>query len=893
MPTPDTPTWHSLDCAAALARCHSRDDGLNSEEASALLASIGPNSLPQAPRKHLLQRFILQFHNLLIYVLLVAAAITAALGDWVDCSVIVAVTVINALIGALQEGRAESALAAIRDMLAPHAIVVRAGERHEVDASQLVPGDIVLLQSGDKVPADVRLLETRSLRVDEAALTGESVPVDKQIAALAQDTVLAERSNMAYAGTLVSFGQARALVVATGSHTELGRINTMLGSVPAHVTPLTLELERFARQLTAVILAVAAITILLGILWRGQDWQAMFMAGVGLAVAAIPEGLPAIVTITLAIGVERMARKRAIMRKLPAVETLGSVTVICSDKTGTLTRNEMTASHVQLRDGLLQASGSGYAPEGGLFHHGVPQHYGNHAALDALLRAAALCNDAQLQELANGWQLLGDPTEGALLTLVLKAQLPLQALQQQLPRRDAIPFESEHRFMATLHHDHNGQRLILLKGAPEVVLARVSHELDSNGLHAADIPWWQQQAAQLAGNGCRVLALASLQQLHDGSELSFADVSGGMTLLGLIALIDPPRDEAQQAVAQCRAAGIRVKMITGDHAATAAAIGNQLGIGDGRALNGHEIDLLDDAALAATVAEVDVFARASPEHKLRLVAALKQGGEVVAMTGDGVNDAPALKQADVGVAMGGKGTEAAKEAAEMVISDDNFATLVAAVHEGRTVYDNLKKAILFILPTNVGQALIIIAAILFGVALPISPVQILWVNMVSAVTLALAFAFEPAEQGVMQRPPRPPGAQLIDRLFLWRLVFVGTLMVAIPFALYLHQLSSGTSHAQASTLAVNSMVAIEIAYLFNSRQRHASAWQRDTLLGNPVAVGCVLLLIVLQLAFSYLPWMQQWFGTASPDTAHWLLAIASGIVAFVLIELEKALLRQR
>ncbi|MFC3533490.1 HAD-IC family P-type ATPase [Vogesella facilis] len=893
MPPPAPPCWHQLDSQQVLAHCHSRRDGLSAAEAASRLASHGANLLPQPARKNLLQRFLLQFHNLLIYLLLAAAAITAVLGDWVDTSVIVAVTVINAAIGALQEGRAESALAAIRKLLAPGAIVVRGGERHAVDASQLVPGDIVLLQSGDKVPADVRLLDTRSLRIDEAALTGESLPVDKHSAPLPADTALAERSNMAYAGTLVSVGQAHALVVATGSATELGRINAMLGSVPAQLTPLSRELARFARQLSIVIVAVALLTIALGILWRGHHWQAMFMAGVGLAVAAIPEGLPAIVTITLAIGVERMARQRAIMRKLPAVETLGSVTVICSDKTGTLTRNEMTASQVQLRDGQLQVSGSGYAPEGGLFRHGQPQHYGSHAALDALLQAAALCNDARLQPQAGGWQLLGDPTEGALLALALKARLPLEQLLQRLPRRDAIPFESEHRFMATLHHDHNGQRLILLKGAPEVVLARVSHELAAGGEQAANLPWWQQQAARLAGDGGRVLALASRQQAHGSSELSFDDVAGGLTLLGLVVLLDPPRAEARQAVALCRAAGIRVKMITGDHAATAAAIGRQLGIGDGRALNGHDLDALDDAALAAAVQQVDVFARASPAHKLRLIAALKQHGEVVAMTGDGVNDAPALKQADVGVAMGGKGTEAAKEAAEMVISDDNFATLVSAVREGRTVYDNLKKAILFILPTNVGQALIIIAAILFGVALPVSPVQILWVNMVSAVTLALAFAFEPTEHGVMRRPPRPPGAQLLDRLFLWRLVFVGLLMVALPFALYLQLLAEGGGHPLASTMAVNSMVAIEIAYLFNSRQRHASAWRRDTLLGNPVAFGCVLLLIVLQLAFSYLPWLQALFGTAAPSGRHWLLAAASGALAFVLIEAEKALLRPR
>lgn len=893
MPKDLPPDWHQLSCAQALQYWRSQTQGLSTTEAQSRMTRYGPNSLPQAKGKSAWLRFALQFHNLLIYVLLAAGAGTFLLGDYVDTAVIFGVVVINAIIGFIQEGRAESALAAIRNMLALQAVVIRDGERHDVDATTLVPGDIVLLQSGDKVPADLRLLSGHSLRVDEAALTGESLPVDKQFDPLDKITPLAERSNMAYAGTLVSAGQTHGLVIATGRDTELGRINAMLDDVGDNITPLMRQMDQFARWLTGVTLVVAAITLLLGVFWRGQSWHDMFMAGVGLAVAAIPEGLPAIVTITLAIGVERMARARAIMRKLPAVETLGAVTVICSDKTGTLTCNEMTAGRIHTRALDITVSGVGYAPDGGLHSQGQQWQYGQHDDLDALLEAITLCNDAGLQHQNSQWLLSGDPTEGALLTLSLKAQLDMANLQARLPRRDAIPFESEYRFMATLHHDHQANTSVQIKGAPEAILDRVSHEMHQGQTRPISADYWPQQAHALACDGYRVLAIArkTLPAGHD--NLSFADIESGLTLLGLVGLIDPPREEAARAVRQCQQAGIRVKMITGDHAGTAAAIGGRLGIGDGhRALTGNDIDQLDEAALAQAVRDTDVFARASPEHKLRLITALKANGEVVAMTGDGVNDAPALKQADVGVAMGGKGTEAAKEAAEMVITDDNFATLAQAVSEGRTVYDNLKKAILFILPTNVGQAAIIVAAILFGVALPISPVQILWINMVSAITLALAFAFEPPEKDVMQRQPRPPEAGLIDGLFAWRLLFVSILMVAIPFALYLWVLDSGGTHLLASTLAVNSMVAIEIGYLFNSRQQHGSALSWHVLHGNPVALYCVAVLITLQLGFSYLPPLQAIFGTQAPPLAHWGLTTASGIVAFLLIEAEKAIRRR-
>ncbi|KZE33542.1 cation-translocating P-type ATPase [Crenobacter luteus] len=894
-PPSPPPPWHALPGQDALDALRSGEHGLSRDEAAARLARHGPNALPAPPPESVLRRFLRQLDNLLIYVLLVAGAVTLLMGDVVDSAVILGVVLINATIGCLQEGRAVRALAAIRAMLSPRATVMRDGERHEIDAAALVPGDIVLLDAGDKVPADLRLVRARALRVDEAALTGESLPVDKGGDAQPADTPLAERRAMAYAGTLVCAGQARGLVVATGEDTELGRINRMLATIPRHDTPLTRRLERFTRTLTSAILTVAALTVALGTLWHGEGWRTMFLAGVSLAVAAIPEGLPAIVTIVLAIGVERMARHRAIVRRLPAVETLGSVTVICTDKTGTLTRNEMTAGRVRLADLDVEVSGSGYAPDGGLCWRRddgtVPLAWGERPELDALLTVASLCNDARLaHDDAHGWQAFGDPTEAALVTLAHKAAQPVETLARRWPRVDALPFDAAMRLMATLHHDHLGHRLILIKGAPETVLARASRELGAAGERPLDEAAWLARADAMARDGYRVLALAR-REVDDDAALTYDDVAG-LTLLGLVGLIDPPRDEAADAVARCREAGIRVKMITGDHAATAAAIGLRLGIGDGRrALSGPELDRMDAAALRAAVRDVDVFARASPEHKLGLVAALRANGEVIAMTGDGVNDAPALKSADIGVAMGGKGTEAAKEASAMVITDDNFATLAHAVAEGRAVYDNIRKAVLFILPTNVGQAAIVVAAVVAGLPLPISPLQILWINMVTAVTLALALAFEAPEDDVMRRAPRPPDEGLGDRLFVWRLVFVGALMVALPFGFYLDALGRA-GHAYAGTLAVNAMVAIEIAYLFNSRRYGPNPASLAHLAGNRAALLACGVLALLQLAFTYLPAMQALFGTVALDGADWARAGAAALAVYLLIEGEKAVARR-
>jgi magnesium-transporting ATPase (P-type) len=867
--------------------------GLRPEEVARRRQRFGPNLLPQPKRRGPLMRFLRQFHNVLIYVLLGSALLTVLLADYVDAAVIAGVVVINALIGFLQEGKAEKALDAIRNMLSLNAAVLRGGRRVTVPAEELVPGDIVFLQSGDKVPADLRLVEVKTLRIDEAVLTGESEAVEKSVAPVAEEAVPGDRFCMAYSGTLVTYGQGMGIVVETGAATEIGRISAMLAQVETLTTPLLRQMEGFGRWLTAAILAVSGATFLFGLLARGFPARDMFMAVVGLAVAAIPEGLPAIVTITLAIGVQRMAKRNAIIRRLPAVETLGSVTVICTDKTGTLTKNEMTARRVITAGRVFEAGGVGYDPRGGFSLKGREVSPDGFPELRELARAALLCNDAAVREVDGNWRLEGDPTEGALITLGLKAGLDPAFEREELPRADVIPFESQHRFMATLHHDHAGHGLIYLKGAPEVVLERCNRQRTDGEDEPLDPPRWHERIAETAALGERLLAIAVRPLAVPQPRLDFSDTEGGFTLLGLVGMIDPPREEAVRAVKECHTAGIRVKMITGDHALTACAIGAQLAIGDGRtALTGAEIEAMSDEALRQRVLETDVFARASPEHKLRLVKALRAHGQVVAMTGDGVNDAPALKSADVGVAMGVKGTEAAKEAAEMVLADDNFASIAHAVEEGRTVYDNLKKAIMFILPTNGGQAGVIIAAILFGVTLPITPLQILWVNMTTAVTLALALAFEPPEGDVMMRPPRDPKEPLLTGFLVWRIGFVSALLVGGALGLFLWELERVSIEA-ARTAAVNLVMVGEAFYLFSSRFNYAPAFGRAGLLGNRYVPGAVGLMLLLQLAFTYLPVMQRLFGTAAIDVAAWARIGTFGAVVFALVELEKLLLRRR
>ncbi|MBI5135751.1 MAG: cation-transporting P-type ATPase [Nitrospirae bacterium] len=890
---PEAASWHAQAPDAALDALHSQPGGLSGAEAAARLARHGANRLRPPQRRGPLGRFATQFHNVIIYVLLVAGAVTIALGHWVDSGVILGVVLVNALIGFMQEGKAERAIDAIREMLSPQAAVWRDGRYQVIPAEGLVPGDVVMLQPGDRVPADLRLLQVRNLRVDEAVLTGESAPVEKGVAAVAADAMLADRTCMAYSGTLVTGGQGTALVVATGDGTEIGRISALLRAVQTLSTPLLRQVARFSRWLTAAIVAVASATFLFGVLFRGYTSGDMFIAAVGLAVAAIPEGLPAIMTITLAIGVQRMARRNAIIRRLPAVETLGSVTVICSDKTGTLTRNEMTVRSVATGRGPFQVTGVGYDPHGSFRFEDRDVTRDAHPVLGELTRAALLCNDAHVEMEAGHWIPKGDPTEAALVVMALKAGLDPALERERWPRTDVIPFASENRYMATLHHDRAGRGFVYVKGAPEELLRLCSRQREHGEDHPLDAPYWEHHLDRMAAQGERLLAIAFRATGDHHRMLTPADLEEGLTLLGLVGIIDPPREEAIRAVGQCRAAGIRVKMITGDHARTAAAVAAQLGIGaGGAAVTGHALDAMDERGLAETVRRTDVFARTSPEHKLRLVTALQAQGEVVAMTGDGVNDAPALKRADVGIAMGLKGTEVSKEAAEVVLADDNFASIANAVEEGRTVYDNLRKAILFILPTNGGEALTLIAAIAMGRMLPITPVQILWINMITAVTLALALAFEPAEGDVMRRPPRDPGEPLLSRLLIWRIVFVSLILVAGAFGLFLWERAVGGSIAAARTVAVNTLVMFEVFYLFNTRYLTAPVLNRAGLFGNPYALVAVAVLLLFQMGMTYLPPAQALFGTAAIGAGAWGRIMLVSASVLILVEIEKALLRR-
>ncbi|WP_045857085.1 cation-transporting P-type ATPase [Teredinibacter purpureus] len=892
-------TWHQEESNAVLSRLGSGPQGLTQQEATARVAEYGLNQLPPSKPKNPVIRFLLQFNNVLIYVLLLAGIGTLFLNHLIDASVIFAVVILNALIGFIQEGKAEDALQKIRLMLSPSAEVLRDGHHHTIDARDLVPGDIVSLHAGDKVPADLRLLTVKGLHIQEAVLTGESVAVEKNLNTVTAHAALGDRRCLCFSGTLVSHGQASGVVVNTGSHTEIGRISHMVAQVQSTTTPLLKQMAEFGRWLSFAIIIVAALNYVFGISVQGYAPTEMFLASVSLAVAAIPEGLPAIMTITLAIGVQRMAKRNAILRRLPAVETLGAVSVICSDKTGTLTRNEMTVRSAVTAEHTFLVEGTGYDSHGAITLDNAEVDADLRPVLWKMLYAGVLCNDSALELSANDeppYTVVGDPMEGALLVAGLKAGIEADELNKRFPRTDLIPFESEHRFMATLHHSHDSQTTVYLKGAPEQLLSMCDWQKTVSGdLQKIDPEYWLSHIEQLAAQGQRVLAVAVKPMNQDQRELNFSDVNKGLIMLGLFGLIDPPREEAIRSVALCQKAGIRVKMITGDHAATALAIAKQLNLANTeRALIGEQLVVMDDDELSKLVETVDVYARVDPEHKLRLVKLLQERGFVAAMTGDGINDAPALKRADVGIAMGKNGTEAAKEASEMVLADDNFASISHAVEEGRTVYDNLKKAILFILPTNGGEALIVLASVLFGFQqLPLTPVQILWVNMITAVTLALSLAFEPAEKSVMTRPPRDPSRALLSPFLVWRIVFVSLILASGTIGLYLWQITNQFSIEVARTVAVNTLVMFEIFYLFNARYILASVVNKEGLLGNKIVLYAIVVLVFFQACFTYLPPLQSIFGTTNISARHWLDIVLVSSSVFFLVELEKLIIRRR
>lgn len=881
--------WHGVSVDDALKQLSVSAAGLSREEAESRLKRYGLNRLPEASRRSAFVRLLLQFHNILIYVLLGCAVVTAALNHWIDTGVIIAVVIANAIIGFIQEGKAEKAMDAIRHMLAPHANVIRGGERISIAGEQLVIGDIVLLEAGDKVPADLRLLTAHGMSVQEAILTGESVPVEKHIEPVAEDSPLGDRSCMAFSGTLVTSGQCKGVVVATASQTEIGRISGLLSQVEMLTTPLVQQIGVFSKWLTILILLIAALLLTYGYFAQHHDFTEIFMAVVGLSVAAIPEGLPAVLTITLAIGVQAMAKRNAIVRRLPAIETLGSVSVICTDKTGTLTRNEMMVASVLTHQHLFALEGIGYEPKGLLNLENAPVAPSEHRVLEELARAASLCNDASLREHEGVWMVEGDPMEGALLAFAGKMDVDVRKEQAAWTRTDAIPFDAKHRFMATLNHNHDAQAFVFVKGAPERILSMCKDQRDANGKTAdLDTAYWNEKAESIAALGQRVLAFAVQSVPPKHTVLQHRDVEGTLALLGMVGMIDPPRAEAITAVAECHGAGIRVKMITGDHAKTAAAIGKQIGLQNSdRVLTGADLDGMDDAALKNAVLDCDIFARTSPENKLRLVMALQSHGMTVAMTGDGVNDAPALKRADAGIAMGLKGSEAAKEAAELVLADDNFASIVSAVREGRTVYDNIKKVISWTLPTNAGEAITIIVALLLGTTLPVTPIQILWINLITAVTLGIALAFEPTEENTMRRPPRPRGEPLLSGELVWHIVLVAILFLCGVYGIFTYAVDRGYSVELARTLAVNTLVVMEIFHLFFIRNIYGTSLTWKAVRGTKVVWMTVIVITLAQFAITYLPPLQAIFDTESIPFWDGVLVIAIGVALFAIIETEK------
>lgn len=893
--------WHHLPEAEVVDLLDAQPDtGLDKFDIEERREKFGANTLTVKKGKGLILRFLLQFHQVLVYILLAATGVKLYLDDWVAAGVIFGVVFLNSVIGVIQEGKALSALAALTQALKTEATVIRSGEKQRIDATDLVPGDIVLLQSGDKVPADIRLLKSRELQIDESALTGESLPVSKAVSVQAHDTLLADRINMLYSSTLVTYGTGRGVVVATGDDTEIGRISKLISSAEILETPLTRKIARFSHILLFAILALAAVTFMVG-LYHGDSWENLFIASVSLSVAMIPEGLPAVMTITLAIGVSRMAKRNAIIRHLPAVETLGSTNVICSDKTGTLTRNEMTVQHLWAGKENFTSSGIGYAPEGSFTL--ANQTFENSAKPVFLecLQAGLLCNDAVLKQNGEFWAVEGDPTEGALLVSAHKAGLDNVALLKQMPRLDAIPFESEYQYMATLHAmPAKGENVIYLKGSVESILQRCRTLLDENGLPAPlDVAEVEMQVKTMADQGLRVLAFARLIVPAQTQHITHDSVDAGLEFIGLQGMIDPPREEAIRAVAACQSAGIQVKMITGDHALTAAAIAGKIGLLKGQAsgkstavLTGRELENMTDSELIEAAKTCAVFARVTPEQKLRLVEALQARGQVTAMTGDGVNDAPAVRKADIGIAMGINGTEVAKEAADMVLTDDNFATIEAAVEEGRGVFDNLIKFLTWILPTNAGQGLIIITAVITAQPLPVLPVQALWLNMTTAVLLGLTLAFEPREPGIMQRPPRMPGSAILSGELIFRIVLVGVLLVIGSFGLFEWALYQGASEAVARTIAVNVFAVGQSFYLLNCRSLRFSVFRLGLFTNAWVWLG-IAAMTLASLALTYLPIMNQLFHTAPISLADWLHILAVGLVIYLVIGVEKMIRRRR
>lgn len=872
--------WHALEVDEV--RTHVETDlesGLTTESVTSRQDEFGKNVLPEKEKTPEIIKFLRQFNDVLVYVLLAAAVVTGFLGEYIDTIVIVLVVTIIGVVGYLQENKAEEALEGIKKLLETKATVVRNGKQSEIDSSDLVVGDVLVLAAGDKVPADARVVQAEKFKVEESALTGEATTVEKKSDVVKEESVLADRKNMVYSGTSVATGSAKAIVTAIGEGTELGQINASISEVQTVKTPLIRQTTKFGQTVSIAILIISVVIYAFGYFLRDYEPVELMLTTIGLAVAAIPEGLPAVISIILALGVRNMAEQKAIVRSLPSVETLGAVSVICTDKTGTLTKNEMTVKQIVTANHDIEVSGSGYAPNGDLELNGQPFDLDDDESMIDLLTVGKTCNDAQLNEEDGDWVINGDPTEACLLTVAEKAERPIERLKVI----SKIPFDSEYKYMATLV-DYKGERMIFVKGAPDRLFDMASSEDFKQD-------YWDEKRKEIADRGQRVLGAGLKRVDSSKASIDHEDVEDGLTFLGLFGIVDPPRQEAIDAVAACRDAGIRIKMITGDHKDTAVAIAKELGMEVEGALEGRELTEMTDEEIKEASVHNDVFARTSPNDKLRLVKGLQENGLITSMTGDGVNDAPALKRADIGVAMGIKGTEVAKEASQMVLVDDNFKTIYNAVREGRRVYDNLKKTILFLLPTNGGQALLVAMSILLGAAAPLSPVQILWVNMVVAITLSLAIAFEPLEESTMKRPPRPANVPLLSRYYIFRVTFVSIIIGG--GSLWINYMLGDFDYSteKLQTITLNAIVMAQLFHLYNCRTELAPAFNRH-FFDNKIAFLVSALLIALQLFITYVPFMHTLFGTAPLTWEDWIYPVAFGAVVFIIVEIEKAISRR-
>lgn len=880
--------WYQVSAKETLIKKQSRTTGLHASEVSERLSRYGPNALPEKKRRPAWISFLAHFNDVLIYILLAAALLTATMGHWVDTLVILSVVIINALIGYVQENNAEKSLSSIRNMLASDAVVIRDNHHETIPTVNLVPGDIVVLRAGNRIPADMRILEAHNLRVEEAILTGESTVVDKTPNTLSGELPLGDRTNMLFSGTTISAGSGIGIVVATGSDTELGHINQMMSGIEKHRTPLLVQMDKLGKAIFAIILAMMAGLFIFSLLLRDIPLSELALTLISLAVAAVPEGLPAIISIILSLGIQTMARQKAIIRKLPTVETLGAMTVVCSDKTGTLTMNEMTVKAVITAEQCYRVEGDNYAPTGRIYQEDTsqPAEFPAGCVAEHYLRAVDWCNDSQLVQDAQGtWGITGGPTEGALKVLAARANLP--PVTPTLISK--IPFDSQYKYMA-VHMDIEGEQRIFVTGAPDVLFTLCRQQMTASGAVPLDLAWWEAIIEHYAEQGLRMVAAAC--KPANNTALTHDTLHDGLIFLGIAGMMDPPRPEAITAVQDCQRAGIAVKMITGDHPKTAMSIGKMLGIRHSqRVITGNELSHMDDEELRQAATRYAIFARTSPEHKLRLVQALQAEKHVVGMTGDGVNDAPALRQADVGIAMGIKGTEVTKEAADMVLTNDNFATITAAVKEGRRVYDNLKKTILFIMPTNLAQGLLIIIALLAGSMIPLTPVLILWLNMATSATLSFGLAFEAGERNLMHRPPRKPGLHVMDGFAIWRVAFVGTMIALSAFALEAWLQPAGHSPEFIRTVLLQMLVTAQWFYMLNCRVSNGFSLGKGLLANRGFWVVSGVLLL-LQLAIIYLPFMQTLFGTEALPLHYWGITLLIGAFMFLVVEIEKPLTRR-